>query len=96
MKAVFRKDTVEFQQTFKDGATPLVPKNSNYPQYSIIDPSNTTVQNGTGTLVAAGEYKTTWLVPEDATLSNSTTANWRISWLFIDENNKQYTNAEEV
>jgi hypothetical protein len=93
MKVIFRGQKARFLQTFLDGITPLVPLNANWPKYAIYDPNNSIVQNGLGTLQAAGTYFADWTPLLTAELSNEL-GNWRVEWQFKDITDRQYTFTE--
>lgn len=50
--------------------TPLEPIGPNYPSYTIYDPSGIAIQSGIGTMLQPGQYRTNFLVPQDAPLSH--------------------------
>jgi hypothetical protein len=93
MRVIFRGTKSRFTQTFFDGATPLVPLNANYPKYAIYDINNANVQNGVGILQSAGNYYADWTSLLTAQLSNEI-GNWRIEWIFKDDNSREYTFTE--
>jgi hypothetical protein len=67
-----RGETSQFQVSFfLDDAetTPLTPLTTDYPAYSILDPSGTVIQTGVGTASSPGRWTVQWQVPKDARLS---------------------------
>lgn len=91
-------ETVFSVAFFADSAntTPLVPLDSLlYPAYTIYDPENQQIQSGVGQATnTPGQYRTNFLVPVDAKLSNDQ-ARWRIEWSLVDVNLRQVEFVEE-
>jgi len=78
------------------GTVPLVPLDiAEYPAYSIFDINGTVVQSGIGQPEGTpGRWKSEYLVPKDAPLSNDR-SRWRIEWTFVSEDNQQFEMVEE-
>lgn len=83
---------------FKDaaGTDPVVPLDSaEYPAYNIFNPDDVCVFKGVGTpFGGAGSYQVRYSIPEDAPLS-SDDRRWRIEWVMVSDDNRQYTYKQE-
>lgn len=86
-KEIFK---VEF---FEDEAKtiPITPISSNYPEYTLFDPSNLAVATGTGVIdVSPGYWKLEWTPPLTSPLSDDT-HKWRIEWAIVSADNDAST-----
>jgi len=96
---LLRKETHVFRETFfKDPecAVPMVSLDSSkYPSYQIIDINGQIVAAGLATIDGTiGNFRVEFFVPADAPISNDD-RRWRIEWLFIDEDNRQFEKTTE-
>ena len=75
---------------------PLVPLDaSRYPSFQIVDINGQIVSSGLATLDGQpGHYRVEFYVPGDAPISNDD-RRWRLEWLLIDENNRQFEKTTE-
>ena len=67
-----RGETTQFRVGFfaDDAKTiPLTPISPDYPAFTILDPSGTPIQSGTGIMRSPGNYAFDFLVPKDAPLT---------------------------
>ena len=98
-RVFLRGETAKFVVHWYEDAgrtVPMVPLDSaKYPMYTIYDPNNEAIQNGVGVPeITAGRYKTEYIVPYDAPLSNDV-SRWRIEWTMISVDNRQVDFVEE-
>jgi hypothetical protein len=96
---LLRKESHVFRETFfKDPAcaVPLVPLDSSkYPSYQVIDINGQITSAGLATLDGTpGNYRVEVFITADAPISNDD-RRWRIEWIFIDEDNRQYEKVTE-
>jgi len=94
-----RGETANFVINFFEdaaGTIPAIPLDvSQYPAYEIFDINNNVVQSGLGTPeVSPGRYKTDFIVPPGAPLSNDLDR-WRIEWTMVTTTNRQVDYVEE-
>jgi hypothetical protein len=94
-----RKDTAVFRVTFFSDVAQTVAVTpldvTQYPAYSIYDPNNSLVQSGVGQPEASpGKYKAEFVIPHDAPLSQDL-SRWRIEWVMVDVNSRQFDFVEE-
>ena len=83
---------------FKDASCtqPVVPLDAgSYPAFSIFNPENICVFKGVGDpFGGAGSYQVKYTIPQDAVLSCDE-ARWRIEWLMVSEDNRQFNYKQE-
>jgi len=94
-----RKTSHIFRNAFfadADESVPLVPLDaSRYPSFQIVDINGQIVSSGLATLDGQpGHYRVEFFVAADAAISNDD-RRWRLEWLFVDENNRQFEKTTE-
>lgn len=94
-----RKTSHVFRNAFfadDQQAVPLVPLDaSRYPSFQIVDINGQIVSSGLATLDGQpGHYRVEHFVAADAPISNDD-RRWRLEWLFIDQNNRQFEQTTE-
>jgi hypothetical protein len=94
-----RKQSHVFRNAFfadQDLSVPLVPIDaSRYPSFQIVDINGQIVSAGVATLDGQpGHYRVEFFVPGDAPISNDD-RRWRLEWLLIDTNNRQFEKTTE-
>lgn len=88
-----------FRETFfadPECTIPLVPIDaSRYPSFQIVDINGQIVASGLATLDGtAGNYRVEFFTPPDALITDDD-RRWRIDWLLIDEDDRQYEKTTE-
>lgn len=75
--------------------TPIIPINSDYPKYSIYDPSGVEILAGTGSPgVGAGVWQAQLMLDENLALTTPE-ERYKITWVMVNANNQQFTFSQE-
>ena len=90
-----RLNTLE-QRFFSDASqkAPIVPLDSSFPSYSIIDIEGTTVQAGVGILIEPGIYRVQFTPAATSPLSTPD-KRWRIEWTMVDATSSQFSFVQQ-
>lgn len=94
---LFRSRPNTFEQKFFSDAAqtaPILPLDSTFPSYSIIDIEGTTVQAGVGILIEPGVYRVKF-TPAAAALLSTPEKRWSIEWTMVDVANSQFSFTQQ-
>jgi hypothetical protein len=96
---LLRKQSHVFRNAFfadEAETVPLIPLDaSRYPSFQVVDINGQIVQAGLATLDGQpGHYRVEFFVAADAPISNDD-RRWRLEWLFVDQNNRQFEKTTE-